>query len=123
MGPEQLVGTIEQVDAHDTDSREDPWLRASDQWASLSAALKAHYQELVGETGPNQEAVGEALRTLGHAAQSMTESLGRSLRDPETRASMKEAAASFLAAMARTFEDLGDEIRSVGDEEQTAAET
>jgi hypothetical protein len=123
MGPEQLVGTIEQVDAHDTDSREDPWLRASDQWASLTAALKSHYQDLVGETGPDQEAVGEALRTLGHAAQSMTESLGRSLRDPETRGRMKEAAASFLTAVARTFDDLGEELRSTGDEEQESVET
>jgi hypothetical protein len=122
MGPEQLVGTIEQVDAHDTDSREDPWLRASDQWASLTAALKAHYQELVGENGPNQEAVGEALRTLGHAAQSMTESLGRSLRDPETRARMKEAAASFLSAVARTFDDLGEELTSQQDGESEAKE-
>lgn len=123
MGPEQLVGTIEQVDAHDTDSREDPWLRASDQWASLTAALKAHYQDLVGEAGPTQETVGEALRTLGHAAQSMTESLGRSLRDPETRARMKETAASFLAAVARTFDDLGEELRSPDDEEPEAQET
>jgi hypothetical protein len=122
MGPEQLVGTIEQVDAHDTDSREDPWLRASDQWSSLTAALKAHYQELVGENGPNQEAVGEALRTLGHAAQSMTESLGRSLRDPETRARMKEAAASFLSAVARTFDDLGEELTSQQDGESEAKE-
>jgi hypothetical protein len=116
MSPEQLIGTIKQVDAHDTDSREDPWLRAGDQWSGLTAGIKGHYRDLVGEMGPSQEEVGEALRTLGHAAQSLTESVGQALRDPETRQQLKQAAASFLAAVGRTFTDLGEEIRRPADD-------
>ena len=77
----------------------------------MSEKIKTHYQDLVGDEGPSEEKVREAVSTLGTAAQSMIDSLGEAMRDPEVRGQVKDAAASFVAALGTTFSRLGDELR------------
>ncbi len=73
--------------------------------------LKDRYKELVGDEGPSEDQVKDALKTLGNAVQAVVESVGAALRDPEVRTGVKDAAAGFASAMGQTFSDLGEEIR------------
>ncbi len=116
MSPEQLIGTIQQVNSHKEDSREDPWKTAGEQWAGIGATLRDHYQELVGERGPSQDQVSEALRTLGTAAAFLSESVGQALRDPATKTRLKTATAGLLSAVGRTISDLAKEFAAEQEE-------
>ncbi len=83
----------------------------AERWSSVGDKLKDRYAEMVGDQGPTEDQVKEALRTLGTAVQAVVESVGAALRDPETRTQVKDAAAGFASAMGQTFNDLGEEIR------------
>jgi hypothetical protein len=121
MGTEQLVGTIEQVEQHNTDpTQEDPWTEATARWSDINEGLRRRYRDLVGEDGPDEEAVRDAIRTLGEAAQSVIASIGTAMKDPEVRAQVKDAAASLVSALGTTFDELGDELRRSFAEEQAA---
>lgn len=112
MGAEQLIGTIEQVENHEHDpTAADPWTEASERWADVGDGLRRRYRDLVGDRGPTEDDLREALRTLGDAARSVADSVGSAMRDPEVRAQVKEAAASLVSALGATFEELGDELR------------
>jgi enamine deaminase RidA (YjgF/YER057c/UK114 family) len=73
--------------------------------------LRDRYREMAGEEGPSEEQVREALKTLGNAVQSVFESIGAAMKDPEVRTQVKDAAAGFVSAMGETFKDLGEEIQ------------
>jgi Flp pilus assembly pilin Flp len=90
---------------------EDPWQQATERWASVTDKLKDRYQEVVGDEGPSEDEVREALRTLGTAVQAVFDSLGTAMRDPEVRTQVKNAAAGFMAAIGQTFTDLGSELK------------
>lgn len=111
MGAEQLIGTIEKVNTHDSDSREDPWQKASEQWAGLASTFKAHYQSLATEEHQADQAdVADAFQTLGRAAQRVTDSVSHAMQDPVSREQMKQAAAALLTAIGRTLSELGKEF-------------
>ena len=113
--PVQLVGTIEEVDSHETDPKQDqtgdPWKHVGERWAGIRDELRSKYRDVAGEDGPSEDQVREALNTLGGAAQRLVESVGDAARDPEMRGKLKEVAASLVTALGRTFEDLGDELK------------
>jgi Flp pilus assembly pilin Flp len=77
--------------------------------------LKDRYREVVGDDGPSEDQVKDALRTLGTAVQAVFDSVGTAMRDPEVRTQVKDAAAGFMSAVGQTFTDLGSELRRNGD--------
>jgi hypothetical protein len=83
----------------------------AERWSSVGDKLKDRYNEMVGDQGPSEDQVKEALKTLGTAVQAVVESVGAAMRDPETRTQVKDAAAGFASAVGQTFSDLGEEIR------------
>lgn len=103
------------METHDNDPRgenpTDPWQQATEQFSSLGSKLRDRYTEIVGDDGPAEDDVREAIKTIGTAAQSMFESLGASMRDPEVRDQVKEASASFFSAIGRTLGELGEELQ------------
>ncbi len=113
--PEQLIGTIEEVESHETDPKpeetDDPWKQVGERWSEIREELKLRYREVAGDEGPSEEAVRDAFTTLGGAAQRLMESVGDAARDPEMRGQLKDVAASLVAALGRTFEDLGEELK------------
>jgi hypothetical protein len=90
---------------------EEAWNQAREQLASLGDKLAAHYRRLVGEEGPQEEQVRDALRTLGAAFDRVMESLGTAARDPEVRETLRGAATSLASAVGATFSRLGEELR------------
>jgi hypothetical protein len=121
VGAKEFIGTIEQVDTHDNDPREDadreealgdPWRQASEQFSVLGSKLRTRYREIVGDDGPAEEEVRQAFTTIGSAAQSLADSIGESMRDPEVRDQVKQATSTFFSAIGKTLSQLGDELRS-----------
>lgn len=103
------------MDTHDHDPRgedsTDPWQQATEQFSSLGSKLRDRYTEIVGDDGPAEDDVREAIKTIGTAAQSMFESISASMRDPEVRDQVKEASATFFSAIGQTLGELGEELR------------
>lgn len=123
VGAEELIGTIEEVEEHEQDPRDpdpesDPWEEAGASWASLTGELRAKYHELVGEDGPTEEEIREAVRTLGAAAQSLVGSVGTAMSNPEVRTQVKDAASSLMTALTETFFGLADELKRAGSDDE-----
>jgi len=109
---------VEQHDTDPTHGPEDPWEEAGRRWTSIGEKLKGTYRDLAGEEGPSQEDVRQALDTLGDAARAVADSVGAAMRDPEVRDQVKDAAASLVTAMGRTFSQLGEELAFDGSAEE-----
>ena len=115
MGPEQLVGTIEEVEAHEQnpkhDDEPDPWETVTSEFGSLGDRLKSTYRRVATDRGPTEEEIKGAFATLIGAWDQVAESVSSALRDPETRDHLKKAASSFASALGTTITDLGAEIK------------
>jgi hypothetical protein len=121
MGPEQLVGTIEQVETHRTDptsdDKADPWDEMSSEFSSLGDRLKETYRKVAAEGGPTEDEIKGAFVTLVGAWDQVARAFTTALNDPDTRAHLKSAASSFAAALGATVSGLGDELKDVSDDE------
>jgi hypothetical protein len=114
MGTEQFVGSIQQVEFHDTDPKTedgvDPWDAVSSTFGELGDRLKSTYRRVADDRGPDEEEIRSAFATLIGAWDQVAESVSDALRDPETREKLKKAAGSFAAAVGSTLSDLGAEF-------------
>lgn len=119
MGTKQLIGTIQQVETHREDHTDtgDPgaWTDLSTRFAELVGALRDHYRRASADGAPDEAEVGEALRTLGSAAEALLRSVGSALRDPGVRTRLEETASGFVSALGATFEELGQELEKIAD--------
>jgi hypothetical protein len=107
------------VEQHETDpTTDDPWATAGDRWAGIGDGLRRRYRDMVGDDGPSEDDVREALQTLGNAARSLADSIGVAMRDPDVRRQVKDAAASLVAALGTTFDELAVELRRTFQEEE-----
>ena len=115
MSPEQLVGTIEQVETHSDDPKAeyaaDPWDEVTNELGSLGNRLRDTYRKVADERGPSEEEIKDAFSTLLNAWDQVSESVSTALNDPETREHLKQAASSFASALGNTMSGIGDEIR------------
>jgi hypothetical protein len=122
MSPEQLVGTIEEVETHDPDPKPDedvdPWDTVSSEFGSLGDRLKDTYRRVAADRGPSEDEIKGAFATLIGAWDQVAESVTSALRDPEAREHLKKAASSFATALGSTISDLGDEFKGQSDEEE-----
>jgi hypothetical protein len=122
VSPEQLVGTIEEVETHDQDPKPDedvdPWDTVSSEFGSLGDRLKDTYRRVAADRGPSEDEIKGAFATLIGAWDQVAESVTSALRDPEAREHLKKAASSFATALGSTISDLGDEFKGHSDEEE-----
>jgi hypothetical protein len=122
VSPEQLVGTIEEVETHDPDPKPDedvdPWDTVSSEFGSLGDRLKDTYRRVAADRGPSEDEIKGAFATLIGAWDQVAESVTTALRDPEAREHLKKAASSFATALGATISDLGDEFKGHSDEEE-----
>lgn len=91
----------------ETKSKE-AWDRFAADAQNLAGDLRRNYKD-AGDTKKTAE-IDRSLRQLGQAAEAFFASLDTATRDPQVRASTKQAARSFGAALAETLRDLGDEL-------------
>lgn len=75
---------------------------------NLAGDLRRNYKDADDATKTAE--IDRSLRQLGQAAEAFFASLDTATRDPQVRASTKQAARSFGAALAETFREVGDEL-------------
>jgi hypothetical protein len=91
----------------DTNTKE-AWTRFQADMKSLASELHRHYKDADDDTKAAE--INSALRQIGQATEKFFASLDVAASDPEVRASTKQAARSFGAALAGTFREVGDEL-------------
>ena len=84
------------------------WDRFAADAQNLAVELRRNYKD-AGDEQKTAE-IDRSLRQLGQAAEAFFASVDTATRDPEVRASTKQAARSFGAALAETLRELGDEL-------------
>jgi hypothetical protein len=75
---------------------------------NLAGELRRNYKD--ADDAKKTAEIDRSLRQLGQAAEAFFASLDTATRDPQVRASTKQAARSFGAALAETFREVGDEL-------------
>ena len=115
MGPEELIGTIEEVEPHPddptTDGTTDPWNEFHADFGGLGRRLKDTYRKVAAESGPSEDEIKDAFETLIGAWDQVAESVTMALQDPEVRDRLKSAASSFATAVGKTISELGSELK------------
>jgi hypothetical protein len=91
----------------ETKSKE-AWDRFTADAQNLAGELRRNYKD----TGDERKAaeIDRSLRQLGQAAEAFFASLDTATRDPVVRATTKQAARSFGAALAETLREVGGEL-------------
>jgi len=89
-------------------STREAWNRFQTDMKSLAGELHRHYKDADEDTKAAE--INGALRQIGQATEKFFASLDVAASDPEVRASTKQAARSFGAALAGTFREVGDEL-------------
>lgn len=84
------------------------WSRFQTDMKSLAGDLHRHYKDADDDTKAAE--INSALRQIGQATEKFFTSLDVAASDPEVRASTKQAARSFGAALAGTFREVGEEL-------------
>lgn len=84
----------------------------ADRWAAVSSAVRNRYRQVVGNDGPADEDVRQALVTIGDAVKAVVVSINGALQEPSTREHLKKVTSSIASAVGATLADLGDELRS-----------
>ena len=91
----------------DTNTKE-AWTRFQAAMKSLAGELHRHYKDADDNTKAAE--INSALRQIGQATEKFFSSLDVAASDPEVRASTKQAARSFGAALSGTFREVGEEL-------------
>lgn len=94
---------------------EDCAIQSKEAWDRFETDLKALRERLGTHTRGSVDAqasadLREALGRLRDAADGVFDSLGTASRDPEVRATTKEAARSFGIALAESFREIGEDL-------------
>jgi hypothetical protein len=90
------------------ESTKEAWSRFQTDMKSLAGELHRHYKDADSDTKAAE--INSALRQIGQATEKFFASLDVAASDPDVRATTKQAARSFGAALAGTFRDVGDEL-------------
>jgi hypothetical protein len=92
------------------------WERVGRDFSDLGRQVKQRYEqrERAGEEPPpaDRRKVDEALRQLTESLDQAFTALGDAIRDPQFGEQTKKAAGSLSDAMAATFEELSERVRS-----------
>lgn len=104
----------------DSSAEADAWDKMAEQVSSIGRKLRDTYQQSMTETGPDQQEIKAALRTLGNAWEKLAQAVGTAARDEEVREHMKNAATGFFEAVGSAFSELGSELRRSKPDETVA---
>ncbi len=90
------------------ESTKEAWSHFQTDMKSLAGELHRHYKDAGSDTKAAE--INGALRQIGQATEKFFASLDVAASDPDVRATTKQAARSFGAALAGTFRDVGEEL-------------
>jgi hypothetical protein len=88
------------------------WDDVGGRFSDLAGRVKEQFEARVAFGGPEAQKVDDAIRTLVRALDNAFTAIGDTLRDPTTREEAKQAASAMGDALASTFHDVADQIKS-----------
>jgi hypothetical protein len=91
------------------------WEEVGNRFAGLAGHVKEQFDARSAGNEPDGEQIDDAVRTLVRAVDNAFTAIGDTLRDPALRDDLKHAAAAMTDALATTFRDVSDQIRSPRD--------
>jgi hypothetical protein len=98
------------------DSAKQAWNEVGDRFGEWSRLLGEKYRKRGEELGTTAEEdrkkLDDAIQTVTRQLDQAFTSFGETLRDPEAKQQLKEAAKSFGDALSTTVSEVGDQIRS-----------
>lgn len=94
-----------------TDAKE-AWDDVGEQFAELGNRIKEQVDARIAFEQVDNRKIDDALRTLVDAVDGVLTAIGDTMRDPEIRDDVKQAASSFGDAVASSLRDLGDTVRA-----------
>lgn len=103
MSEQQDPGAHE---AESLDQETGPWSELTDDLLGLTDRLRATYRRAADESGPSEDQVRDALRTLAGAWNQLAGSVGTAIQDPEVKRHLKKAASSLVNAVGASLSEL-----------------
>jgi hypothetical protein len=88
------------------------WDEVGNRFSDIAGRVKEQFDARAAYGGPDSQKVDDAVRTLVRAVDNAFTAIGDTLRDPSTRDDVKQAANAMGDAIATTFNDVADQIRS-----------
>lgn len=104
---------------------EEAWSEVGEQFKNLGSMFKVHYMAQEDEDRievVSDDEVKDALRTLGESLKAAFATVGDAIADPEIRDEARQTAGSFFDALGATFSDLGHDISTRGEGEDSASQ-
>jgi hypothetical protein len=86
----------------------DAWERFQADVKAMAGELRRHYDN--ADDKQKTAEINRSLRQLGEAAEQFFGSLDTTSRDPEVRATTRQAAQSFGTALRETFREVSEEL-------------
>jgi hypothetical protein len=88
------------------------WDEVGNRFSDLAGKVKEQFDARAAYGAPDSQKVDDAVRTLVRALDNAFTAIGDTLRDPATRDDVKQAANAMGDALATTFRDVADQIKS-----------
>lgn len=82
------------------------WSELTEDLLVLSDKVRGTYRRAVEESGPTEEEVRDAFRTLAGAWNQLAGSVGAAFQEPETKDHLKKAATSLVNAVGASLAEL-----------------
>ena len=88
------------------------WDEVGNRFSDIAGRVKEQFDARAAYGGPDSQKVDDAVRTLVRALDNAFTAIGDTLRDPSTKDDVKQAANAMGDAIATTFNDVADQIKS-----------
>jgi Flp pilus assembly pilin Flp len=88
------------------------WDEVGNRFSEIAGRVKGQFDARAAYGGPDNQKVDDAVRTLVRALDNAFTAIGDTLRDPTTRDDVKQTASAMGDALATTFHEVADQIKS-----------
>lgn len=82
------------------------WSDLTDELLGLTERLRSTYRQAASESGPSEEEVRDAFRTIADAWKQLAGSVGAAIQDEDVKAHLKKAAGSLVNAVGASLSEL-----------------
>jgi len=88
------------------------WDEVGNRFSDIAGRVKEQFDARAAYGGPDSQKVDDAVRTLVRALDNAFTAIGDTLRDPSTRDEVKQTASAMGDALASTFHEVADQIKT-----------
>jgi Flp pilus assembly pilin Flp len=88
------------------------WDEVGNRFSEIAGRVKEQFDARAAYGGPDSQKVDDAVRTLVRALDNAFTAIGDTLRDPSTRDEVKQTASAMGDALATTFHEVADQIKT-----------